>query len=253
MGWYKDASGKPVWVADAAPQGVPIGPQDPAMASRAPQADANVRKTNADIQNDRTRLNQEQERLRLAQEQAARADMMAGKSAQATQFAQQVANRPLQDKSAALDNLSGIVSDLRNQYNQNFKGQPASRWFGAKELIPGSVMGIPINPTNQKFNSTGLRAGPFIQSILGLGGKDTDAAAEYERKVMPFIPKANDSDEVIASKINQLQEFLTRQRGNVNAQLGVKARPSGMIGSSSRNPPRKPAKSAGAKFLGFEN
>lgn len=136
-----------------------------------------------------------------------------------------------QGKLSALANLEDVLTDLEGQYARNFKGQPLTRGFGLTELVPGKVtipftgFSLPISPTNNKFNSTGLRAGPFIQSILGLGSKEADAAAEYERKVLPFIPQANDDDTTIASKLGQMRRFLERQRAGTQKQLGIKASP----------------------------
>lgn len=134
----------------------------------------------------------------------------------------------LSDRMTALKNLETVLADLEGQYVRNFQGQKPSRGFGLAELLPEWASG-----TNQKFNSTALRAGPFIQSILGLGSKEADAAAEYEKKVMPFIPRAGglgsgfipnpEHDETTESKLKMMNDFLNQQRSATYVNLGKPA------------------------------
>lgn len=150
----------------------------------------------------------------------------------------------LSDRMTALRNLEGVLSDLEKQYVSGFKG--GKRGFGLGELLPEWA-----SPTNQKFNSTAMRAGPFIQSILGLGSKEADAAAEYERKVMPFIPRAGglgsglipspEYDETTESKLRMMNDFLNAQRAATSRGLGMpppKARKSGVSGGQQRTAPK---------------
>jgi len=122
----------------------------------------------------------------------------------------------LRDRVTAMTNLSGVLKDLQGQYDRNFKGAPANRLFGLTEMLPGVA-----SAKNQTFNDSALRAGPFIQSILGLTGKESDAAAEYERKVMPFIPSAGKFDDTNESKLRNLWDFLQTQRAATYGELGV--------------------------------
>jgi len=110
--------------------------------------------------------------------------------------------------------LNDIIGSLTNQYEHNFKGSGGASNRGTlAELMPGSVFGVPVNSTNQLFDSTAMRAGPFIKSLLFPGSKDTDAAAEYMQKIMPFIPQSHDSDAVIEDKIKQLRDLYSKQMG----------------------------------------
>lgn len=220
------------------PDGPARPPMNPEMPFKAPQAQANVnqtqattgktivdtRKTDQDIKHADALFNPD---LRKKTAEAALAELQLERAKQPGANLPPEQRLALQSRQTAISNLESVVNDIEEQYKQNFKGTMPwenGRWAGAlSEVVPGSVLGIPTNPTNQKFDSTSLRAGPFIQSILGLGGKDADAAAEYERKVMPFIPKANEGDETTESKLKMLREFINTQKGATNQSLGAPA------------------------------
>lgn len=59
------------WEKYANPQGIPIGPQDPTMQYKGPQAQANLDNTRSNIANDAERLRIAQAQLAIAQQQAA--------------------------------------------------------------------------------------------------------------------------------------------------------------------------------------
>ncbi len=119
----------------------------------------------------------------------------------------------------AMAPLGPLIDDLQRQYEQNFKGNGGTSGRGVlAEIMPGSVFGRTVNSANDVFNSTAMRTGPFIKPFVAPGGKDADAASEYQQKVMPFIPQAGDSDAKIESKINQL-------RALYNRYMGVKSAP----------------------------
>lgn len=122
----------------------------------------------------------------------------------------------LRDRVTAMSNLEATLREVEQLYNRDFKGRPVSRLGGLSEYVPGM-----FNQRNETFNSASQRLGPFIQSILGLSGKEADAAAEYERKVMPFIPRSDYRDETNESKINQLRGFLGTQRSATYRELGI--------------------------------
>jgi len=245
----------------SSPQSIPIGPQDPTMPYRAPGAVADINQSQASTARTNQQIAQENAlfnaRKRSLEAEAAQKEFTLRQAQQPGAGLNPVQRQQLNDRSTAMNNLEGVLQDMESQYKQNFQGYaPPGRWLGALgEMLPGSVLGIPVNSANQKFNSTALRAGPFIQSILGLSGKEADAAAEYERKVMPFIPKSNEADATTESKLKQLRDFLSSQRANVSSQLGnaPPRRPQSATTwyGTPRNAPRKSA--GGAKFLGFED
>lgn len=241
MGYLRNKrTGEVVFVPDAGSQGVPIGPQDPAAPFRGQQAATGIQAQQSNIQSDainRARTGQQMgqdavmlpPKLRTATAEAAIKEAEA-RRVQAPGGALTAEQRQsLKDRLVSLQNLEGVIGDLEGQYKSNFKGRPSSRLGGLTEFLPGA-----LSSTNQKFNSTALRAGPFIQSILGLTGKEADAAAEYERKVMPFVPRASDYDATTESKLKQLRTFLNTQRTNTYGQLGTKP--------PVRGAPRKPVK-----------
>lgn len=122
----------------------------------------------------------------------------------------------LRDRVTALQNLENSLGGVEQQYDRNFRGQPIDRLGGLSEFVPDA-----LNEKNQEFNSSAMRLGPFIQSILGLSGKEADAAAEYEKKVMPFIPRASDRDPTNENKLGQLRQFLSTQKENTYKELGL--------------------------------
>lgn len=140
----------------------------------------------------------------------------------------------LRDRVTAMSNLENTLREVEDLYNRDFKGQPINRFGGLSEYVPGM-----FNQKNETFNSASQRLGPFIQSILGLSGKEADAAAEYERKVMPFIPRSDYRDETNESKLRQLRGFLDTQKTSTYRELGIPLPAS---------PPRKPSASATIRF-----
>lgn len=144
----------------------------------------------------------------------ARADAQAAQNAANGITPELLAQRQQQRKNMAP--LLGIINDLEGQYNRNFRGNGGTSGRGRiTEYMPDKLFGRTVNPENDLFNSTAMRAGPFIKGMLFPGGKDTDAAAEYQQKIMPFLPSAGDADSTIESKIKQLRSLY-------NAAMGVK-------------------------------
>lgn len=124
------------------------------------------------------------------------------------------------DKAVSLNNFGGIIDDLENQYRQSFKGAGGTSGRGRfAEWLPGNLMGRTVNEANDRFNSAGNQAGSFITNILGLGAKGTDAAAEYERKVVPFLPQAGDSDAKIEDKLKRLRALHAEQARSIGMAL----------------------------------
>jgi len=222
MAWYKNAQGQPVWVEDK-PSVTPVGPRNPRLPAQV-QGDilgnANTAATTGRtvVQ---TRGDQIDNATKAATQQAiiakANADALTAQNTArgiTPEFLQQQMNTR-----KALAPLGSIIDDLQRQYERNFRGSGGTSGRGVlAEILPGSIMGRTVNSANDVFNSTAMRAGPFIKPFVAPGGKDADAAAEYQQKVMPFIPQAGDSDAKIESKINQL-------RALYNRYMGVKSAP----------------------------
>ena len=217
MAWYKNAQGQPVWVEDK-PSVTPVGPRNPRLPAQV-QGDilgnANTAATTGRtvVQ---TRGDQIDNATKAATQQAiiakANADALTAQNTArgiTPEFLQQQMNTR-----KALAPLGSIIDDLQRQYERNFRGSGGTSGRGVlAEILPGSIMGRTVNSANDVFNSTAMRAGPFIKPFVAPGGKDADAAAEYQQKVMPFIPQAGDSDAKIESKINQLRALYNRYMG----------------------------------------
>lgn len=217
----------------AAMRGIPIGMQDPAMDYRGPQAAVDVQGKQAQIQKTRQDMALDPQRLDLQRRQQATAEQNAGLARQQQEAQLRAAQTEQARNRAQWDEFGGIINSLTDQYYKNFKGRGGSSQRGVlAELMPGNLFGRTINSENDKFNSTAMRAGPFLMSIMFPNAKATDAAAEYQQKVMPFIPKAGDSDAVIADKIKQLRRIY---EGQMKAIGGSPAR-------TTANAPRKQPK-----------
>lgn len=217
MAWYKNAQGQPVWVEDK-PSVTPVGPRNPRLPAQV-QGDilgnantaATTGRTVVQTRGDQID-NQTKAATQAAMIAKAKADALAAQNTArgiTPEFVQQQMNAR-----KALAPLGSIIDDLQKQYEQNFKGNGGTSGRGVlAEIMPGSVFGRTVNSANDVFNSTAMRAGPFIKPFVAPGGKDADAAAEYQQKVMPFIPQAGDSDAKIESKINQLRALYNRYMG----------------------------------------
>lgn len=151
----------------------------------------------------------------------------------------------LKDRDTAINNLERLTADMERQYQQNFRGKPAGRLFGLTELLPGWM-----NEDNQRFTNAGNRAGAFISSILGIQGKEADAAAEYERKIVPYLPQASDRDGTIEDKLRMLNDFINAQRSSTNAALGRPAQPA-RRSSLDRPPDRRQQQQARSRVVDF--
>lgn len=204
-----------------AARGTPIGLQDPAMDYRGPQAAVDVQGKQTQIQKTRQDMALDPQRLDLQRRSQATAEQNAALARQQQDAQLRAAQTEQARNRAQWDEFGGIINSLTDQYHKNFKGRGGSSQRGyLAELMPGNIFGRTINSANDTFNSTAMRAGPFLMSIMFPNAKATDAAAEYQQKVMPFIPKAGDSDEVMADKINQLRRIY---QGQLKATGGAPA------------------------------
>lgn len=217
MAWYKNAQGQPVWVADK-PAVTPVGPRNPRLpaqvqgdilgnANTAATTGRTVVQTRGDLIDNQTKAATQSALIRKAQ-----ADAQAAENAAKGITPEYMQQQAMQRK--AMAPLGPLIDDLQRQYERNFKGNGGTSGRGVlAEIMPGSVFGRTVNSANDVFNSTAMRTGPFIKPFVAPGGKDADAASEYQQKVMPFIPQAGDSDAKIESKINQLRALYNRYMG----------------------------------------
>lgn len=116
----------------------------------------------------------------------------------------------------ALDNLDRGVRQLQGYAEQNFYNQGLRT---PTEYLPGA-----IRAENGVFDDTGNRLSAFIAKGLGLSGQQFNTPAEQRRFVDSYIPRHDDRDEVIASKIQALADLANNARGRLDAQLGYSSR-----------------------------
>ncbi|MEN9932959.1 MAG: hypothetical protein RIS17_1532 [Pseudomonadota bacterium] len=188
-------------------------PADPTFEHKGPLAAGQVANTNAntgrtkvqtqgDITDNQTKRATQPAVVREANAKAAAAEVAAAAAA---------AERD--GKRKQLDEFGNIINSLTDQYYKSFKGAGGSSGRGrlAEYLPAAGPFGKSLNSTNNLFDSTAKRAGPFLKPVLFPGGKDTDAASEYQQKIMPFIPQSGDDDETMADKIKQLRRIYEGQ------------------------------------------
>jgi hypothetical protein len=200
--------------------GIPIGPQDPRLPYQAPQAEADLAAKRTSTAKTAQDMQLDPRRLAIQERNAGIAAQDAATKQQQQALAQRQAQQERARTTAQWDEFGNIINSLTDQYNENFKGDGGSSRRGRfAEFVPGNILGYTTNDANDRFNSTAMRAGPFLKSVLFPGSKDTDAAAEYKQKIMPFLPQASDSDGKIADKIKQLRRIYEGQMRAVGAPL----------------------------------
>jgi hypothetical protein len=114
-----------------------------------------------------------------------------------------------------LDQINALnqqVADLRNQYNQNFKGKNAGSLL---EYLP-SV----FRPANGVFSSTANSMLADMAKAKGLTSQQFNTPAEQKMFFQPLIPQPSDTDEVIAKKIDALQKMINLSTNKFARQLG---------------------------------
>lgn len=212
MGWYRDASGKPVWVDDAAPRSIPIGPQDPAAPYRGQQAATGIQAQQSNIQSDainRARTGQQMQqdaallppRIREAQASAALKEQQA-RQAQVELASKDPFNAQQlgETRADAMSKLETIQRIARNHK----EGLLPTIGFGA-ETVAGWGGN---NAANIATDVDSLKAGGALSKIL-------EMTRETGRN--PFTPMSNTDVETISRNVGNLNQ---RQKpGNFFANL----------------------------------
>lgn len=219
MGWYKDASGKPVWQDDA-PRGIPIGMQDPTMPYKAQGAALDNQGKAANIQNDAARIALERQRLELARQAAA-------KAAQASSRANEIADR---DKNTRLGNLRAMENQIKRVRELYSKGP------GATKGVAGLADYLPL-PANKQFDTAGASLGELGLAAFRVPGVGSQSDAELRAFVEANRPSSSDYDNQITEKIRNLENRL----GEAYKAYGVQYKPA-------KAPPRKPKTGGGWKI-----
>lgn len=201
-------------------------PRDPTFDYKGPQAAAGLGQTQAATArtNVQTQGDQIDNRVKsaLAPAQIAQAQAQAQKSqvdAAMAEF-QRAHNGLSPDKVAEItgslhkiDDLQGTVGDLRQQYNQNFKGGG----LGAlAEYLPSI-----LRPANGVFNNTAGQLRGQIAQAQGLTSKQFDTPAEQKAFFEAFMPSSSDRDPQTEKKLDSLDRMANSGRANYMAQLGL--------------------------------
>lgn len=92
---------------------------------------------------------------------------------------------------------------------------------------PGKTSGLAglrdynsFSTVNQRFDSAGNAVRGLVGSALGFTGGQLNTPGEAEAAVGPYVPHANDRDEVILDKIARLRQLRDNARDRSVAQLG---------------------------------
>lgn len=213
MGWYRDASGKPVWVADGGQQGTPIGPQDPAAPFRGPAAASGIQAQQSNIQSDainRARTGQQMQqdaamlppRIREAQASAALKEQQAAQAQ--TEAASKDPFNAQQIDSVATDAMSKLKTIDRIRQNDRSSLLPTIG-FGAD--YTAGIGGTGAADIAADLET--LKSGSALSEVL----KMTQTTGKN-----PFTPMSNSDVNLIANNQGNLNQKQSRPNFNANLQ-----------------------------------
>lgn len=135
-----------------------------------------------------------------------------GPADKSTQSAMTSAQRlELEGKRGTLRNLAVGISQLRQQYEDNFKGKSAG------EYLPAFA-----NPKNGVFNDTSGSLSAYVAAALGLSGQQFNTPAEQQLFIGSILPRAGDTDAQIENKLNRLDDLIRNADETSAGQLGIK-------------------------------
>lgn len=225
-------TGETVFVPDepqAAPTGIPVGPQDPTMGYKAPQAAADLQRTQAGIANDGARLDIARQQLNLQRDQAnkppagyrfkADGTLEPIPGGPADPRTLQAATKPALTAKERADAIAGYQSGSQldrivNQLEEQYKVGP-----GSTSWARGFLDYLPLTE-NQQFDRTGNAARGIVGSALGFTGGQLNTATEAEAAVGPYLPQSSDRDATILDKIARLKALAGDARNRSAAILG---------------------------------
>lgn len=177
-----------------APQGIPIGPQDPARDFKAPQAAAGVASTQANAQRTNQQISQDAA-LFDTRRQIAEAEAKLKEAQAAAAAREQQSKNPLnlgQLSAASTDAMEKLRTiDRIRQNNDN-------SWFGAIGFGSDTMRGIGgTKATDIAADIDSLKAGGALSEILKM---------TQETGKNPFTPMSNSDVEVIARNKGNLAQ-----------------------------------------------
>lgn len=120
-----------------------------------------------------------------------------------------------------LNNLAGYVTNLRQQYSQNFAGKGVG---ALAEYAPAWA-----RPENGVFNDTSGSLLADMARAKGLTSQQFNTPAEQRMFFQPLIPNSSDTDEQIVNKLNMLDRMVQTGRNNFANQIVAQGgQPKGM-------------------------
>lgn len=208
-----------------APQGIPIGAQDPAMPYKAPAAALDLQAKQANMDNDAQRIALERQRLQIAEQAGQRAQ-------QAADAARLISQRDANAKAAPLTALEQQIARVRDLYN---KGPGATRGIGG-------VLDYLPTPRNQQFDAAGAALAEIGQSAFRTPGVGSQSDKELKAFIEANRPYASDYDATIQEKLRNLQTRLAAARNAQGVAPAPRRQPQATTWyGTPRNAPRKPA------------
>lgn len=153
------------------------------------QSAANVRKTDAETRRTEQLLPVERREKEASARKAER------EAAQPTE-----AELKAQSEQKRAQTILSIMGEVRRLYDQDIKGQPASRLFGLTEKIDSI-------PANERFRAAGANILPLIRPLIAQSAKEGDS----DREMLIFesyVPSNDDSDATIEQKFKMLEMLI---------------------------------------------
>lgn len=186
-------------------------PADPTFEYKGPAAKADLTgknlgnaKTAQELELDRKKFTLDQQKYALDQEKA-------GREASGISPAYLEAQRLRKESLPVIDQQ---LAEFRDIYGQYFKGAGGSSRRGRlAEIMPSKILGRTVNEANAQMDNVGSRLGAMFKPLIAPGSKDADAASEYEKKVIPFLPRAGDSDAELEKKYATLYALRNQMAG----------------------------------------
>lgn len=133
------------------------------------------------------------------------------------------AKKDAQERKAAV--IRSIMGELLDLYKSDLRGQPARRGFGAAEYIDAL-------PKNERFTTTAEGMLGLIRPIVAQSAREGDSDREMAA-FLAYIPKADDADITIESKLRNLERLLS---GVVDGNLPSQVIQSGALNSDTASP-----------------
>lgn len=183
------------------PQGMVLGTPDPTKAYAVPLVQAQLAKAKQDQQLNDVQIQKERALTVKAQQEAA---LGAGPKLTSEDRAKAITSY------TSAQQLANLAADLRSKFAAG-PGQ-TSGIGGIKDYLPTTA--------NQRFDKAGDAVRGLVGSALGFTGSQLNTEKEAAAAIGPYLPHANDRDEVILDKIKRIEELAKSAQGRSVSVLG---------------------------------